>query len=376
MDDKTRPSQIEKGSYVICYCKNFERNMKGQVLDLKMGHSEKCAYVTFVGQDKRLDKWVAVSELRPYNKSKSSHPSKSTSGNDDDDNSPFEVTHRELTKIRNIDSITLGDQKMLTWYYSPYPYPFHDMPHLFICEHCLRYFQTKEELDMHLRKTMEIEPYGREIYRDGNLSIYEMKGNCQKIPCQCLCLLGKLFLDHKTLYYDVECFSFYLLCECDENGCHLVGYSSREVNSEDHNILACIVVFPPYQHKGYGTLLISLSYEIARRKHLPGGPETPLSDLGYIAFNSFWKEKLLEVLKNHSNVITSIENLVELTGIAEDDIKNVLEDLGVVQILGKTRISINQATLLREVKNLSKKTKRKFNEKLLIWMPDDDDYDL
>jgi hypothetical protein len=40
-----------------------------------------------------------------------------------------------------------------------------------------------------------------------------------QIYCQCLCLMAKLFLDHKTLYYDVVDFLFYVLCEVGEDGC-------------------------------------------------------------------------------------------------------------------------------------------------------------
>lgn len=47
------------------------------------------------------------------------------------------------------------------------------------------------------------------------------------IYCQNLCLLAKLFLDHKTLYYDVEPFLFYVLTQNDSKGCHLVGYFSK-----------------------------------------------------------------------------------------------------------------------------------------------------
>ena len=42
-----------------------------------------------------------------------------------------------------------------------------------------------------------------------------------QIYCQCLCLMAKLFLDHKTLYYDVVDFLFYVLCEVDDDGCGL-----------------------------------------------------------------------------------------------------------------------------------------------------------
>ena len=36
-----------------------------------------------------------------------------------------------------------------------------------------------------------------------------------------------MFLDHKTLYYDVEPFLFYILTETDRHGCHFVGYFSK-----------------------------------------------------------------------------------------------------------------------------------------------------
>lgn len=33
--------------------------------------------------------------------------------------------------------------------------------------------------------------------------MFEVDGSVNKIYCQNICLLAKLFLDHKTLYYDV-----------------------------------------------------------------------------------------------------------------------------------------------------------------------------
>ena len=52
-----------------------------------------------------------------------------------------------------------------------------------------------------------------------------MDGKKEKLYCQNLCYLAKLFLDHKTLYYDVDLFLFYVLCENDERGSHIVGCS-------------------------------------------------------------------------------------------------------------------------------------------------------
>ena len=71
------------------------------------------------------------------------------------------------------------------------------------------------------------QPPGSEIYRKGTLSVFEVDGTEHKIYCQNLCLLAKLFLDHKTLYFDVDPFLFYILCEVDKQGAHLVGYFSK-----------------------------------------------------------------------------------------------------------------------------------------------------
>ena len=48
-----------------------------------------------------------------------------------------------------------------------------------------------------------------------------------QVYCQNLCLLAKLFLDHKTLYFDVEPFLFYVMTENDSHGCYLLGYFSK-----------------------------------------------------------------------------------------------------------------------------------------------------
>jgi hypothetical protein len=99
-------------------------------------------------------------------------------------------------------------------------------------------------LERHMCKCELRHPPGDEIYRDGRLSVFEVDGRKNKIYCQNLCLLSKLFLDHKTLYYDVDPFLFYILTERDERGCQLVGYFSKEKDSpQDHN-LACIMTMP------------------------------------------------------------------------------------------------------------------------------------
>jgi len=58
---------------------------------------------------------------------------------------------------------------------------------------------------------------------------------------------------------------------------------------EDFN-LACIMVLPPHQRKGYGRFLIALSYYMsATIDDLVCTPERPLSQLGAISYKSYWK---------------------------------------------------------------------------------------
>lgn len=195
------------------------------------------------------------------------------------------VTHHDdvVTRMKNIEMIELGKHRIKPWYFAPYPqvkshiiillvvflgfitrmrFNFQELctePCIYICEFCLKYRKSRKCLERHLAKCNLRHPPGNEIYRKATISFFEIDGRKNKCYAQNLCLLAKLFLDHKTLYYDTDPFLFYVMTEQDARGFHIVGYFSKEKEStEDYNV-ACILTMPPYQRKGYGKLLIEFS---------------------------------------------------------------------------------------------------------------------
>ena len=232
--------------------------------------------------------------------------------------------------MKYIDRIQLGDWEIDTWYHSPYPDEYSMQPKLWICEFCLKYMKLENTYRRHLAECHLRQPPGRRIYSHGGLAVYEVDGAEHKLYAQCLCLLAKLFLDHKTLYFDVEPFLFYVLTEVDKTGARLVGYFSKEKQSVDCNNVACILTLPPYQRNGYGKFLIALSYELSRLEGIAGSPEKPLSDLGRLSYRSYWTWALLDSLRHCSGTI-SIAELSRRTGIISNDVVSALQVLGLVR---------------------------------------------
>lgn len=242
----------------------------------------------------------------------------------------LEKEHEALTKVKYIDKIQIGKYEIDTWYFSPYPEEYGKQPKLWICEYCLKYMRLEKTYVKHVSECTWRQPPGKEIYRKQKLSVFEVDGRDYKLYCQNLCLLAKLFLDHKTLFFDVEPFWFYVLTEVDQNGSHIVGYFSKEKESIECNNLACILTLPPYQRKGYGKFLIALSYELSKIEESVGSPEKPLSDLGKLGYRSYWTWILLDILKNASGTV-SIKDLSTMTSIAQDDIVGTLQALNMVK---------------------------------------------
>jgi len=245
----------------------------------------------------------------------------------------LEKEHEAITKVKYIDKIQMGKYEIDAWYFSPYPDEYGKQSKLWICEFCLKYMRLEKSYRHHATVCEMRQPPGREIYRKERYSVFEVDGYLkkdQKVYAQNLCLLAKLFLDHKTLYFDVEPFLFYILCEVDRHGAHVVGYFSKEKESPDGNNLACLLTLPPYQRRGIGKFLIAFSYELSKHEGMVGSPEKPLSDLGKLSYRSYWSWVLLEILRDFRGTL-SIKDLSQMTSIAQPDIVSTLQSLNMVK---------------------------------------------
>ncbi|CAO3589876.1 unnamed protein product [Absidia cylindrospora] len=268
--------------------------------------------------DKELFEKARLKSVKGINKSiGSKQQSKSTGGRGD--------SHWSAAlDLPKISQIRFGDYLIDTWYVAPYPEEYSQHPILYICEYCMKYMKSKYVAGRHKANCPVSHPPGDEIYRDGVISIFEVDGRKNKIYCQNLCLLAKMFLDHKTLYYDVEPFLFYIMTEVDEHGCHFVGYFSKEKRSSMNYNVSCILTMPIHQRKGYGQYLIDFSYLLSKQEGRTGSPERPLSDLGLLSYRSYWKNVIFRQLQNQSDPI-SIEEISTKTSMTPDDVISTLQ---------------------------------------------------
>ncbi|KAJ8497123.1 hypothetical protein ONZ51_g655 [Trametes cubensis] len=281
--------------------------------------------------------------------------------------------HKQITAKRNFDKVIFGRWQIKTWYFSPYPLtetetdgdtgtPSAQAPHsaskipgvsrssirshgrtsdlfagglgrshgtgqnstLWVCDRCFKYMAEGQSWELHVKKCTRRSPPGRKVYQRGAHIIWEVDGAKEKLYCQNLSLFGKLFIDIKTLFFDCDncthsrAVLFYILTDADSQRDHVLGFFSKEKVSYDDYNLACIVVLPPYQKKGYGMLLIEFSYELSRRAGKVGTPERPLSDLGLRSYLTYWISTLVRFFRRLLSVLPPDTAQMVTTGATAD----------------------------------------------------------
>ena len=237
--------------------------------------------------------------------------------------------------IRTITHCIIGNHRMPAWYCSNYPEDmFEGSGALFLCEYCLDYKQTHNTLFVK-HKCAKKSPPGELVYRDmeRGVGVWEIDGKVHKAYCQKLCSLAKLFLNDKSVCNNTDSFFFYVLCEVDERGAHIVGYFSKEKASPMHYNVACILVLPPFLKKGYGKLLVSLSYEFSKIDgNFRATPERPLSDLGEKGYMTYWCQTLASYFHSEEGVRLkrggTLKEISRETGMAAEDVVAALNYMG------------------------------------------------
>lgn len=328
-----------------------------------------------------------------------------------------------------IKCINFGQFEIDTWHAAPYPEEYSRNEHLYICEFCLKYMNSDYVAWRHKLKCSARHPPGDEIYRQNivnpetkqetTLSFFEVDGRRNPLYCQNLCLLAKLFLGSKTLYYDVEPFLFYIMTENDDHGCHFVGYFSKEKRgmgapappieprtSFDENAqstsgasqallegtaqdpalqnpgnnVSCILVLPVHMRRGFGRVLIEFSYLLTQVEGRTGSPEKPLSDMGLVSYRSYWRNVLCKLLlryrdneeeANAGKQLTVVQ-IAKETGMTPDDIVSTLEGLRALvrdPHTGTYALRLDYDYMREYVDKHEKKATIKINPENLCWTP-------
>lgn len=293
---------------------------------------------------------------------------------------PLKKPKKGAGPASQIECIEFGGWEIDTWYAAPYPEEYSRNRVLYICEFCLKYMNSDYVAWRHKLKCPSKHPPGDEIYRHDSVSVFEVDGRKNPVYCQNLCLLAKLFLGSKTLYYDVEPFLFYVLCEYDEFGYHFVGYFSKEKRTSSQNNVSCILTLPIHQRKGYGNLLIDFSYLLTRAEQRTGSPEKPLSDMGLVSYRNYWRLIMCKYLLEQAGdqgrsgkmLGLSIRKISEDTGMTADDVISALEGLRCLVRDPLTKIYAFRVDLKFCREYVAKWEAKKYvrlNPKALTWTP-------
>ena len=212
------PKPLELGAHLLC--KWRDQGVKAcEIIERKQDEDTGLwqYYVHYEGLNRRLDEWVPLDrfELGSVNEdgkmtrtSKRKHEAEEHEEEGELDLATLKE-HEEATKVKNINRVVMGQWQMETWYFSPFGKEYDGTDVLYVCEFDLNFFARREQLERYLTtKCKCFTPPGDELYREKtdkhHVSIFEVDPREQRVYCENLCLLAKLFLDHKTLYYDVE----------------------------------------------------------------------------------------------------------------------------------------------------------------------------
>ncbi|KAK6387691.1 uncharacterized protein PV06_04719 [Exophiala oligosperma] len=274
---------------------------------------------------------------------------------------------------------------------------------LYVCPCCFLYTPKEHDFAQHMaihrarrEQGLETQPVPEsavKVYEWEGHAVWEIDGEREKLYCQNLSLFGKLFLEQKSVFFDTSGFKYYVLTYTKLEPSvpvatkgrgrkrsssvleddvlyqsQVLGFFSKENLSWDANNLACILVFPPFQHRQLGQLLMAVSYKLSGWEWeggVIGGPEKPLSAMGRKSYLRFWSERIARFFMGQSadadaktvfykrkrtlhsrKEEMTVKEIGDRTGMLGEDVVAALNEMGILEVVPskrKNRISSSEA---------------------------------
>ncbi|KIX06909.1 uncharacterized protein Z518_04885 [Rhinocladiella mackenziei CBS 650.93] len=261
---------------------------------------------------------------------------------------------------------------------------------LYVCPSCFRYTPDERDYVQHLQHHRGLREQGLEtqpvpesafkVYEWDGYAVWEIDGEREKLYCQNLSLFGKLFLEQKSVFFDTGGFKYYALTHIPSlppspapkgrgrkrsssvfeddllPRAQVLGFFSKENLSWDSNNLACILIFPPFQHRQLGQLLMAVSYKLSGWEWeggVIGGPEKPLSAMGRKSYLRFWSERIARFMMgqtadadakrvfpnarkktvNPRKEEMTVKEIGDRTGMLGEDVAAALSEMGICKVM-------------------------------------------
>ncbi|KAK4942507.1 SAS complex subunit [Elasticomyces elasticus] len=261
---------------------------------------------------------------------------------------------------------------------------------LYVCTFCFRYTPVEHDFMQHLQhhrnrreqglETQPVPESAFKVYEWEGHTVWEIDGEKEKLYCQNLSLFGKLFLEQKSVFFDTGGFKYYALTYTkpasntpvtkgrgrkrsssvlEDDIFHetqVLGFFSKENLSWDANNLACILIFPPFQHRQLGQLLMAVSYKLSGWEWeggIIGGPEKPLSAMGRRSYLRFWSERIARFFmgqsadadgkrvfhKTRKRTVNprkeemTVKDIGNRTGMLPEDVVAALTEMGICKVI-------------------------------------------
>lgn len=223
-----------------------------------------------------------------------------------------------------------------------------------ICPNCFLYSSQASDITAHQKFChFRSSSPGQLVYKGEDFLIRRLEyeetpeePNRMKLFMQAISLFGRMFLETKSICFALDGFEFFVAYDAVSG--LPAGFFSKEKQSwHDYN-LACIVVFPPFQRRGLGQLLIGYSYYLSRKVGKLGGPEHPLSKHGRKTYLAYWNQALSQALTTMDRPPKTLRELCDITGIASTDVVITLEDMGALKH-DKKKTELDMALVCRYV---------------------------